>query len=87
MATKHCPNCGGEVQELKDNRVLCVPCNSVYKIEVDGTAKVVDSDPLDKIHKRLDALEVKVTPPELTAETARVLDDTGLELEPKFFKG
>jgi len=81
---KHCPNCGGEAEELKDSRLLCVKCNAVYKVEADGTAKVVDADPLDKIHKRIDALEQKVTPLEPNAETVRLPDDDGLELEPKF---
>ncbi len=83
MVAKYCPNCGVAAEELKDNRILCVPCNAVYKVEADGTARVIDSDPLNKIHKRIDALELKVTP-QLPAEPDEPERDTGLELEPKF---
>jgi uncharacterized Zn finger protein (UPF0148 family) len=58
---KHCPNCGGEAVELKDNKLMCLACNVTVQIEVDGSAKPVDTDPLDKIQERIAALESKET--------------------------
>ena len=54
-----CPNCQSEnVQELKDGKILCPGCNTVFSIEKDG-AKIDKPDALDDIDDRLKKLEGK----------------------------
>ncbi len=60
LAVKHCPNCGGtNTEQLPGDRLLCIDCNVTYKIELDGSAKPVDTDPLgkiiDKVHAKIKA--------------------------------
>jgi len=62
MATKLCPNCGGPLEQLKDGRFLCIADNVMFKIEEDGSARPIDTDPLGKIYRRIDELEKKITP-------------------------
>lgn len=50
---KFCPNCGSDATELKGNRLLCTVCNITYKIEENGSAKIVDMDPLGKITDKI----------------------------------
>ena len=76
---KHCPNCGGEAVELPGNRLMCAVCNVTLKVEPDGTAKPVDTDPLGKINERITALE--------SQEKTENPEDEGIDCIPQIISG
>ncbi len=50
---KFCPNCGKSDIHAGNGKIICFHCNTAFKIEADGSAKVIDTDPLEKISKRV----------------------------------
>lgn len=56
-----CPNCQSEnIEEQKDGKLLCIACDTSFKIEKDG-AKVVQTDVIDNLDKRVSAVEKKIS--------------------------
>ncbi len=53
MSVKYCPSCGSESIELKGDRVCCLECNATFEVKADGSSKVVDDDPIDRIADRV----------------------------------
>jgi len=49
MSLKNCPSCGGDKVSVKGNKLTCITCNVTYDINVDGSAKAIDLDPLKKL--------------------------------------
>jgi hypothetical protein len=66
-----CPNCQSEnVQNLDDNKILCLKCDTVFSIDEKDGAKVEKTDVLKTLDERVTNLEEKGAAPQKPAAAA-----------------